>query len=56
MDININTEPTINDKIVRQNCLTHADAWFNTLPLKEKSVETYFKFAEVCEIWVNRKK
>ena len=63
-DINIEMEPTTNDKIVRQNSLGHADAWIQTMYKDYKgdaqNYETirneYWIFAKECEVWVNRKK
>lgn len=64
MDLNQTTEPTQSDKIVRQNSLSHADEWIKTNldTLKKEGLSLdaikgeYYIFAEMCELWVNRKK
>ena len=61
MELNqTNIEPTTNDKIIRQNCLSHADAMIKNLTNKEDTQEfienKYFIFAEKCETWVNKPK
>lgn len=47
--------------IVRQNCLTHADAWISKCEVRTEEdakalKKAYFEFAKECENWVFRPK